>query len=335
MPFCFKSVFIRDSESILLMTPFTIDGTASVGSIGETKLLKRIREWLGEATPPTPRGMGDDCAVTDGRANLITCDSLVLGRHFDEDCPPEMAGAKLLKRNLSDIAAMGGLPCEAVVAMFLPRNVSLAWVEGFTRGLAKCALDHSTLIVGGDIAESPTLAATLTLTGRARRPLTRGTGSAGDVLYVSGPLGGSIKGHHLTFTPRIEQGMFLAQTPEVTACMDLTDGLAKDAPSLAGPKLCVMLDVDDIPPSAETLEMCAEHPEEMTAHVLCDGEDYELLFAVKPEAADNFEAAWQNRFGGPVFRIGTLATRKPDDPLIVAASTGAPLTQYHGYEHLG
>jgi thiamine-monophosphate kinase len=315
------------------MNPFTQNESESAASLGETQLIKRIREWLGEATPPTPHGMGDDCAVIEPRANLLTCDSLVYMRHFDDECPPELAGAKLLKRNISDIASMGGIPCEAVVAMFLPKNTSVKWLEGFTKGLAKCALDHSTAIVGGDISESPTLAVTLTLTGRAKHPLTRGTGSAGDYLYVSGPLGGSIKGHHLTFTPRVEQGMFLATTPGVTACMDLSDGIAKDAPSLAGDNLAAAIDVDDIPPSAETLEMCEGHPEQIAGHVLSDGEDYELLFAVKPEAAAVLEEAWEDRFGGPVFRIGTLQKREKDGPQLIDAKTGKPLAG-HGYEHL-
>ncbi len=315
------------------MNPFTDNAAESAGSLGETRLIGRIREWLGTATPPAPNGMGDDCAVVEPGANLITCDSLVYKRHFDDEAAPELVGAKLLKRNLSDIAAMGGIPRDAVVALFLPKNTSIAWLEGFAKGLAKAALDYSTAIVGGDIAEAPTLAVTLTLTGKARRPLTRGTGSDGDVLFVSGPLGGSINGHHLTFTPRIEQGMFLATIPEVTACMDLSDGLAKDAPALAGEKLAAVLDTASIPPSNELLSQCEEKPGEMLGHILSDGEDYELLFSVKAEAADAVEAAWENRFGGPLFRIGYLEARTQGAPALMDAATGKALEQ-HGYEHL-
>jgi thiamine-monophosphate kinase len=317
------------------MNAFTTNTSESVASLGETKLLSRIREWLGEATPPSPRGSGDDCALTDSRANLLTCDSLVYGRHFDDSATPQLVGAKLLKRNLSDIAAMGGMPCDAVVALFLPKNVSLAWLEEFTKGLATCALDHSTAIVGGDLSESPTLAATLTLTGRARRPLTRGTGNVGDYLYVTGPLGFSIMGHHLSFEPRIEQGMFLAGVPEVTSCMDLTDALAKDLPQLAGENLGAALDLDAIPPSFETLKECEGAPEEITRHVLCDGEDYELLFSLRPEAAESFEAAWVDRFGGPVFKIGKFVARTPGGAHLIDGATGLSLDGYHGYEHLG
>jgi thiamine-monophosphate kinase len=152
---------------------------------------------------------------------------------------------------------------------------------------------------------------------------------------VSGPLGASIKGHHLTFEPRIEQGMFLAHVREVTSCMDLTDGLAKDAPSLAGDDFAAVLDTNEIPPSMEALEFYEGKPDELRRHLLCDGEDYELIFTLKPAAAEAFEADWQRRFGGPVFRIGSLRRRTADGPRLIDAATGEPLSDYHGYEHLG
>jgi thiamine-monophosphate kinase len=278
--------------------------------------------------------MGDDCAVTDGRANLLTCDSLVFGRHFDADCPPELAGEKLLKRNLSDIAAMGGIPADALVAMFMPGKLSIEWLARFTKGLARAALRYNTNISGGDIAQSDGfLGATLTLSGRAARPLRRGTAGAGDLLYVTGPLGGSIRGHHLTFEPRLEQGMFLARIPAVTACMDLTDGLAKDAPSLCGPGLAAALDLDALPPSVDALEIAGADAKDLLAHMLCDGEDYELLFALKAEAAEEFERDWEDRFSAPPFRIGHVAERADGGPQLIDANTGKALT-FSGYEHL-
>ncbi len=315
------------------MNPILTDRKGSVSEIGESALIARIKAALGEATPPTPRGMGDDCAVVEPRANLITCDSVVHMKHFDDEADPELVGAKLLKRNLSDIAAMGGVPCDAVVALFAPPLLSAEWVERFAKGLAKCALDYSVAIVGGDVAECPTLAASLTLTGRARRPLTRGTANAGDILCVTGPLGGSIRGHHLTFTPRLEQGLFLSMNGAITACMDLSDGLAKDAPALAGESLAAVLDIADIPPSQEALELTEGDPEKLAQSVLCDGEDYELLFAVRAEGIDAFEDDWIARFGAPFFRIGRLAARG-DGPGLIDSATGKAPANAHGYEHL-
>jgi thiamine-monophosphate kinase len=127
----------------------------------------------------------------------------------------------------------------------------------------------------------------------------RGSAKAGDVLYVSGPLGCSIKGHHLTFEPRVEQGMFLSFMQGVSACMDLSDGLAKDLPLLCGPALAALLDMDALPPSAETLCECEQDREAMLRHIMCDGEDYELLFAVDEAMAEELESMWTDRFGAP------------------------------------
>ena len=141
------------------------------------------------------KGIGDDCAVvrTPGAgATLISTDVFIEGVHFLPDQTPESIGGKLLAVNLSDIAAMGGKPGEAVVAMMLPESISLPWVERFYAGMEDVALRFGVDVVGGDISRHPdriTLA--LTLTGRARRDeiLYRSGGRPDDYLYVSGTLG--------------------------------------------------------------------------------------------------------------------------------------------------
>ncbi|HEX2100088.1 MAG TPA: AIR synthase related protein, partial [Candidatus Synoicihabitans sp.] len=94
------------------MSPFTDRPQASIAALGETRLIAAIREWLGDATPRSPAGIGDDCAVMAGssRQQLITVDPVIYGEHFDDAVPAHGAGQKLFKRNLSDIAAMGGRP---------------------------------------------------------------------------------------------------------------------------------------------------------------------------------------------------------------------------------
>ena len=123
------------------MHPFTKDFRASVSALGEEKLIAAIRRWLGAASPRAPFGIGDDCAVlrpSRGR-QLITVDPVIYPRHFNDRVPPRAVGEKLLKRNLSDLAAMGGRPTAAVLALTLDARVSLAWLEQFYRGLAACA----------------------------------------------------------------------------------------------------------------------------------------------------------------------------------------------------
>src|SRR2546430_3954555 len=215
------------------MTPFSQRPQETVFALGEEKLIADIRRWLGRVSPPPPRGIGDDCAILPAspRAQVITVDPVIYQRHFDDDIPAAYVGAKLLKRNLSDLAAMGARPTAAVVALTLDPAVRTAWLEQFYRGLSRCAHRYGVEIVGGDIAQANgSLAASLTLLGEAvgKRVVTRTGGRKGDWIYVTGRLGGSRLGWHYRFSPRLAEGAWLAAQNEVRAMMDLSDGLAKD-----------------------------------------------------------------------------------------------------------
>ena len=164
------------------------------------------------------------------------------------------AGAKLLKRNLSDIAAMGGRPGSAVLSLALAPATSVRWLREFYLGLAACARSHGVKIVGGDITQAPAgfFGAFLTLHGEATGPrvLTRTGARAGDTIFVTGRLGGSRLGHHYKFTPRLREGAWLAAQPEVMAMMDISDGIAKDIWALTPAGLIASINPADIPVSA-------------------------------------------------------------------------------------
>jgi len=296
------------------MSPFTLQRSRSVAALGEEKLIVALRRWLGAASPPAPFGLGDDCAVLPpfrGRP-LLTVDPVIYGRHFSDGDSPRAVGAKLLKRNLSDIAAMGGRPVAAVVALTLDARVSVAWLEQFHRGLAACARRHGVPLVGGDVAQAAgVLGASLTLLGAAGpRVLTRAGARAGDAIYVTGVLGGSLSsGHHLTFAPRLPEGAWLARRPEVRAMMDVSDGLAE--PALSG--LAV--------PCRSGVSLAA---------ALSEGEDYELVFAVRAGADPAaFARAWRRAF--PRVRLSRLGRFVPAGKLPADA---VRLGDFHGYEHL-
>jgi thiamine-monophosphate kinase len=301
----------------------TLRGSAA--SIGEEALIRRVRRWLGSASPKSPGGIGDDCAVlrpARGR-ELLTIDPLIHGIHFDSRIPARAAGAKLFKRNLSDIAAMGGRPRAAVVALAFDPRVSLGWLAEFHRGLARESRRHKVPVVGGDIARLPgSFAATLALTGEAAgRILTRQGSRPGDWIYVTGSLGRSLPtGHHFLFEPRLAEGAWLARRAEVRAMIDVSDGLAKDLGALtprgAAPALCG-----------------ASLPRRDGASVreaLCDGEDYELVFSVASGARrDSLEKSWHRVF--PHTRLTCIGRfvrpgAEPPDAL--------RLGDYRGYEHL-
>jgi len=307
--------------------PRILSATArgSAASVGEERLIRSIRIWLGRAAPPSPAGMGDDCAVLlppRGR-ELLTIDPVVHGVHFDGRVSPRQAGAKLLKRNLSDIAAMGGRPRAAVVAIALDGRTSLAWLAGFFRGLAAESLRHGVPVVGGDVARLPGgFVATLALTGEATgRALTRTGSLRGDWIYVTGSLGRSLPtGHHHSFKPRLAEGAWLARRKEVRAMMDVSDGLAKDLAALT-------------PRGSEAAVYAAALPRRARATVreaLCDGEDYELVFSVASRARRTaLETAWRRAF--PRTRLSCVGR-------FVRAGSVPPgalnLAEFAGYEHL-
>ncbi len=308
------------------MHPFAQHSSESVASLGEEKLILALRRWLGSASPRTPFGIGDDCAVlpaSRGR-QLITVDPVIYGRHFDDSVPPRAVGAKLLKRNLSDLAAMGGRPTAAVLALTLDARTHLHWLESFYRGLAASARDYKVSVVGGDVAQADgIIAASLTLLGEATGPriLTRTGARQGDAIYVTGHLGGSLStGHHHTFKPRLAEGAWLARRAGITAMMDVSDGLAKDLRSITPLRSAPAIDPASIP-----LRRGAD-----LRAALTDGEDYELVFTLASHVNSTaFERAWSHAFPRTrLSRIGCFvsARRLPSEAL--------DLSNLHGYEHL-
>ncbi len=321
------------------MNPFSDRPADTIAALGEQKLLARIRRWLGSAAPASPAGMGDDCAVLaaprpargharSAPATLVTVDPVIYGEHFDNAVPPRAVGRKLLRRNLSDIAAMGGRPTAAVLALALDPRIRLDWLEAFYRGLAADARAFGVPLVGGDLAtHRGGLVATLTLLGETTAPggraLTRSGARIGDWIAVTGRLGGSLaSGRHHSFTPRLDEGRWLARRPEVVALMDLSDGLAKDVFSLTPPGARPLL-FGEIVPRHRGVDLRA---------ALGDGEDYELLVAFRatPAAAQKLLAAWRRAFPRlPLTVIGQFAP-KDASPVSLGA---LDLSAHHGFEH--
>jgi len=308
------------------MSLFTRNRARSVASLGEEKLIAAIQKWLGTASPRRPFGIGDDCAQLPAsrRAQLITVDPVIAGRHFDDSVKPRDVGEKLLKRNLSDIAAMGGVPTAAVLAVSLDPRTNLIWLEAFYRGLAACARRFGVAIVGGDLAQAnATFIASLTLLGTSTgsRVLTREGAKLGDEIYVTGRLGGSLaSGHHYRFTPRLAEGAWLARQRAVRSMMDVSDGLAKDIHALTPKGTTASLDRASLPRRSGCTLRAA----------LTEGEDYELLFTVAAKThADTFARQWHEQFPRtPLAHIGRFESKNAVTPGSI------DLHSYHGYEHL-
>jgi thiamine-monophosphate kinase len=246
----------------------------------ESDFLKWVRNKQ-KSSPLVRIPAGDDLAVLKWPADdllLVGVDQVLEGVHFDSSIhPPRAIGRKAMNRNISDCAAMGCWPAAAVVSFALPRDAGLNYAKQLYHGLRVAAAPFDCSIVGGDTGTwDGKLALSVTILGRAGgvTPITRDGARAGDGIYVTGPLGGSILGRHMTFAPRVDQGRALARSGVVTAMIDLSDGLSRDLPRIVEH---AVVDQAAVPLHEDA---CALHDDHRTAleHALHDGEDYELLF---------------------------------------------------------
>ena len=262
---------------------------------GEEAVVARLTTLL-EAGPGILTGPGDDCAVVEGgargEAELLKTDCLVCNVHFRPEAAPGKVGWKAIARTLSDFAAMGGWPRHLLVTLAVPPSCEMRWAEQLYRGMNKCARTYDCSIVGGETSSVPAGAPVMISvagTGTARRSqvILRSGGRPGDLLFVTGRLGGSLRGRHLTFTPRLLEANWLVRNFTLHAMMDLSDGLGRDLPRLAAASGCgFLLEKDSLPRSrGVTIEQA-----------LCDGEDYELLLAVSARTAKRLVSEWQGRF---------------------------------------
>jgi thiamine-monophosphate kinase len=275
-----------------------MDAPVTARSLGEDRLLQKI---LADFPPPLPAvvcGPGDDCAVVasgcskrPARWDLLKTDSVIEGVHFTPRETMEKVGWKALCRAISDVAAMGGTPSHALVTLHVGADTRWSRIRGLYRGLHRAAKAHGVSIVGGETCrtEGP-FAVNVSLTGwvHPRRCVFRSGGRPGDVLCVSGRLGGSLRsGRHLTFKPRLREASWLVEHFKPTAMMDLSDGLAADLPRLAQASSCgARLQPEAIPRHAG----CSLHD------ALNDGEDFELLLSVSPRRIRALVEAWRRAF---------------------------------------
>jgi thiamine-monophosphate kinase len=251
-------------------------------------------DWLRRLTPPDPRvtiGPGDDTAalgLTAGAPCLVTTDMMLEGSCFRlAEAGPRRVGRKAMAVNLSDIAAMAGRPVAAVVSAGLPRVGGRELAEELYRGLRDVADAFATAVVGGDTNtwDGP-LVISVTLLGEAtaRGPVRRDGARPGDRLLVTGPLGGSILGKHLDFTPRVREALQLHALADLRAMIDVSDGLAADVHHLCQESRCgAVLRAEAIPVAAAAQQL--NDGRSPLDHALGDGEDFELVFAVAPDQA--------------------------------------------------
>lgn len=261
--------------------------------LGEDRLIAQLVARL-RSRPDVIVGPGDDCAVVEGAGQgellLLKSDCVVEGVHFQPNEKPGRVGWKAMMRTLSDFAAMSGLPRYALVTLIAPAEREARWVTQLYQGLQRAADRFEVAIVGGETSgTSGPLVLSISALGSVEqeRCVRRGGGQADDILFVTGTLGGSGKGRHLNFLPRLEEARWLTEHYRIHAMMDLSDGLGADLPRLAQAS-GVSFQVYE-----ETLP---RSPGSSIQHAISDGEDYELLFALSPNDAVALPAKWRKRF---------------------------------------
>lgn len=253
-----------------------------------------FHRWLKTQTVPSAVsaqvliGIGDDAAMLSGSDDsiFIATDTIAEGTHFDlAQHSLELVGRKALAVNLSDLAAMAARPVATVLSFLLPKSFGLGEAQLLYKGIAKFADEYDVAIVGGDTNtwDGP-LVLGATVIGK-RDPEQNGWTidgvKTGDSIVVSGCFGGSIHGRHLTFTPRVELALYLAEHYKINAATDVSDSLSLDLNALASASgVGVDFECGAIPISSDVQE---EDPETALQHALCDGEDFELILSV-PES---------------------------------------------------
>ncbi len=297
------------------------DLPVNLADIGEDALIHRITEGL-PLGANVITGAGDDCAVlrSNGRneVTLFKTDCVVEGVHFTQVTPANLVGRKALARVISDIAAMGGQPQHAVITLILPSQTAVSYVEDLYEGLKAIAIEFGVSIVGGETSSGPLVIVSVSLLGRASSKawISRSGAKSGDKIFVTGKLGGSIKGHHLHFIPRVVPAQWLVSNFKIHAMMDISDGLGKDLPRMAkASKLDFKVKEADLPANDGCTKLQAWG----------DGEDYELLFAVPARAASRLSKAWSNQFPElPLTCIGKFVPQGEGD---------SPDTRAAGWDH--
>jgi len=299
----------------------------------------QITSWFAEQSKIDaalfPIGIGDDMAQVRAGADgtvLITTDMLLDGVHFDlSSCTLEQAAYKAMAASLSDCAAMATVPVCAVAAVALPNGFGENELKQLHAGLVNAGTQFSCELIGGDITKwhhtEGRFAITVTMLSKPsgyHPPVRRDGAKAGDCVCVTGMLGGSLAGKHLNFTPRVAEALAITKVAQIHAMMDISDGLSTDMNRICKQsRVGATLLAEQIPIS-DAAAKC-DKPLDSALH---EGEDFELLFTLKPEEFEKLPKS----AGVPITKIGSITTtgrvelKHPDGRIVLLTP--------QGYDHL-
>jgi thiamine-monophosphate kinase len=320
-----------------------------VSELGEFELIDLLAKMVSGGNERLLIGIGDDAAAWQGddSIQLASVDSFIQGVHFTPKTTPwPDVGGKALAVNISDIAAMGGIPRYALVSLALPNDSQVEDIAALYNGMLKLAKQYGVTIVGGDISRAPLVAVTITILGSSptRKILTRSSAKAGDIVAVTGNLGAAaagiallknerhldeeaeshLKNAFLHPTPRLAEGLLLVEQGVKTA-IDISDGLVADLGQIGKASgVGARIEVERVPiePAVKTA-----FSDKALEFALSGGEDYELLFTAGSEIIERVKKA----ASVPVTAIGEIVTGKG---VSLVDKEGKPLAlKKAGWEH--
>ncbi|MDD2689429.1 MAG: thiamine-phosphate kinase [Candidatus Omnitrophica bacterium] len=263
-----------------------------ISKIGEFGLIERFRKSI-KTDSSVVVGSGDDCAVikfSKDKYQLFTCDMLVEGVDFTLRDKPELIGRKALAVSISDIAACAGEPTHCLISLGLPKSLPLRLLDRITRGIFSEAGKYRINILGGDLSRADKLVIDVSMLGMVKKKglVLRNGAKTGDFIFVTGSLGGSIRGKHLSFAPRLKEAKFLVNNFKVNSMIDISDGLAADLGHILKASNAAAVIYEDLIPLSKDAKNLSE--------ALFMGEDFELLFTLSRSDARKLLNKKDSRF---------------------------------------
>jgi thiamine-monophosphate kinase len=324
--------------------------------LGEFGFIQEIKKQFSLDLPEGVEGIGDDCAIipeTDQHSLLVTTDMLIEDIHFlRSGILSQDLGYKSLAVNISDIAAMGGIPQFAFLSLAFPLDLENAWLESFISGFKDLASSTKIHLLGGDTNQSSHgITINVTLLGRIENKFIKRRSEAkqGDIVCVTDFLGdsaGGLKyileklprdtdGHHLVKRhdrPQLalQEGQWLSRQTAVHAMMDVSDGIDSDLKRIMESSKCgVQIKIEDIPLSAALQRSAKVHGFDFLPLALAGGEDYCLLLTVDPSAYEELNKNFQLEFSHSLYQIGTIVEKE-----LTYLKNGVPLkVKKKGFDH--
>ncbi len=333
----------------------------SLKEIGEFGLIDDIKQLFNSKTASLALGIGDDCAVMkhgEGMVSLITTDVLAEGVHFDRNYfTPFQLGMKAAAVNISDIAAMGASPKYILTSLAIPKNIDYIFIKKFYNGIKKCCSRFGIELIGGDTSSSKQgLFISVTVIGEAcdGEYITRSGANPGDMVYVTGTLGDSAGGletlrqnpaidenrreylvkRHIETAPLVDEGLFLVASKAVTSMLDVSDGVGSDIKRICD-ESCVGAEIllNRLPVSKQLVSAFPHfNLRGLSVYdlALSGGEDYELMFTVKPEKAKSLEDKYKKRFKQKISPVGVITSGKK---VVAISKSGEKKPITSGYNH--